>query len=327
MDEKKTLRSYQADYLLSDMQPEKRAEVACNLRSKLNAGANQLERELVWAVARQLAEDAVEVVRAALARSVRDCMFLPKDIGYTLAHDLKSISVPFLEVTEIFSEDELAEIAEKVTDPVRIAIAGRQDLPLRVSNRLAQVGNRKVAHTLIENDTAVIDDRGFTVLTERFGDTPSLMERMAMRSDLSSEIAMELIKRVSQTAREHLETRYGMSADYVNVLAQEAESHALLDLTAFKTASEAMDYAMDLNKKGELTHSFCLMAIRNGNLPFFEAAIAVRTGTSVENVELILREGNVQATSLLCAKARLPSMLHREIAERISDVVEAGSRA
>ncbi|TQV78355.1 DUF2336 domain-containing protein [Denitrobaculum tricleocarpae] len=310
---------------MSELQPEKRAEVAQKLSNKLKTGMTPLECQLIWAIARQLAEDAVEAVRAALAESVGKCAFLPKDIGYTLAHDLESVAIPFLKVTEIFSEDELIEIAGDVSDAVRIAIAERQDLPLKVSNHLATVGSVEVAHALVQNETAALDDHGFTKITKRFESHQDLLELVAKRADLSPRIAMGLIKKVSKTAREQLETRYGMSPDFVNVLAQEAENHALLDLAEFKTAAEAMQYATDLNQKGELTHTFCLMAIRGGNLPFFEAAIAVRTGTSVQNVELILREGNTQATSLLCTKARLPSMLHREIVEKVRDVIEANN--
>lgn len=323
MNDKKTLRSYEADYLVSEMQPEKRAEVARKLAGKLREESTQLERELTWAVARQLAEDAVEVVRSALARSICDCEFLPKDIGYTLAYDIESVAVPFLKVTEIFSENELVEIAGAVTDSVRIAIASRENLPPKVTNLLAEAGNLDVAHTMVDNPTAAIDEVGFATLTERFGRDQTLLERMALRTDLSPAIVTDLIIRVSNTARQELEKRYGMAPDFVNVLAQEAENNALLDLAEFNTASDALYYAADLHKKGELTPTFCLMAIRNGNLPFFEAAMAVRTGTSVENVELILREGSMQATSLLCTKAKLPSLLHREIAEKVNRQVQS----
>lgn len=327
MDDKKTLRSYEADYLVSEMQSEKRAEVARKLAGKLEAGPSQLEGELIWAVARQLAEDAVEMVRAALARSVCNCKFLPKDIGYTLAYDLESVAAPFLKMTEIFSENELIEIADAVSDTVRIAIAGRKNLTPKVAGRLAESGTADVARTLMENTTATIDDVGFATLAERFGSDQNLLERMAMRADLSPAVATDLIKRVSKTVRKELEKRYGMAPDFVNVLAQDAENNALLDLAEFNTASDALYYAADLHKKGELTPTFCLMAIRNGNLPFFEAAIAVRTGTSLENVGLIFREGSIQATSLLCTKAKLPTLLHREIADKVNREVDATGRA
>lgn len=323
MDTKKTLRGYNADYLVNEMRPEKRAEVAKKLGSKLEVGLSKLEWELTWAVARQLAEDAVAMVRESLAHSVRNCQFLPKDIGYTLAYDLESVAVPFLEATEIFSEDELCEIARAVSDSVRIAIAGREDLTSKVSGVLAEVGNADVAHKLIENQPAEIDEQGYTSLSERFSKDETLFERMAMRTDLPPAIATDLIKRVSDTARAHLEQRYSMAPDFVNVLAQDAQSNALLKIADFATAAEAVGYAKELYAKGELTHTFCLMAIRNGNLTFFEAAMAVRTGISVENVELILRDGGVEATGKLCTKAKIPSFLHREIAETVDREVQA----
>lgn len=323
METKKTLRGYNADYLVSEMPPGKRAEVAKKLGGKLDAELSELERDLIWAVARQLAEDAVEVVRASLAISVRNCKFLPKDIGFTLAYDLESIAVPFLEVTEIFSEDELCAIALAVSDTVRNAIASREDLTSKVSGLLAEIGDSEVAHTMIENKPAEIDEPGFATLTKRFSDDETLFERMAMRTDLPPAIATDLVKRVSDSARAHLEKQYQMAPDFVNVLAQDAQSNALLKLAEFATAAEAVAYAKELYAKGELTHTFCLMAIRNGNLPFFEAAMAVRTGISVENVELILRDGGVEATGKLCTKAKIPSFLHREIAETVDREVQA----
>ncbi len=321
MTKNKTLRNYDADYLISELSSEKRAEIARSLAEKLEAGLSEFERELTWAVARQLAEDAVEMVRLSLARSVCNCKFLPKDIGHSLAYDIDSVACPFLRATEIFSEEELREIAGAVSDSVRVAIADRDRLTARVTGLLAEIGNIDVAQKLLKNKRADIDEAGFALLSERFGVDDTLLETMAMRTDLPSAIAADLIKRVSRSAREQLEKNYEMAPDFVNVLAQDAQNNALLELAEFKSAAHAMNYAKTLNDKDELSHTFCLVALRNGNLRFFEAAISVLSGTSLQNVELILRDGGLEAIRRLCTKAGFPSLLHREIAEALSNRV------
>jgi uncharacterized protein (DUF2336 family) len=315
VNKKKTLRSYNADYLLSEMSAEKRAEVACKLESQLAWELTDLERELVWAVTRQLAEDAVQLVRQSLSHSVKNCKFLPQDIGLTLAYDIENIAAPFLEVTQIFSEQELCDIANAVSDSVRVAIAGRKDLTAKVSGLLAEIGNLDVAHTLIDNKPAQINESGFSTLSSRFSQDASLFEKMATRADLTPAIVTNLIMRVSDSARQQLESRYSMMPDFMNVLAQDSQTNTLLKLADSSSAADAVSYARELYEKGQLTHTFCLLAIRNGNLPFFEAAMAVRTGITVENVQRILRDGGFEATGKLCAKARIPSFMHAEIVE------------
>lgn len=321
-----TLRAYNADYLLSEMAPQKRAEVAARLGNKLDGDLTELERELSWAVARQLAEDAVEIVRCALAESVKSCPYLPKDIGFKLAYDIESVAAPFLAATEIFSDAELCEIARSVSQNLRAVMAGRNELSSEVCDLLSEIGDRAVAESLVTNATARIDDAAFRILQNRFdGDLP-LFEKMATRGDLDPVLARELLQRASAAVEQKLNSDYDVAPDFTNLLIEESRSDVMLQLAKATNAKEAENLAREMFEKSELTPNLCLSAIRGGNLIFFEAAIAVRTGIPIQNVERIMHEGGPAGVAKICDKAKIPAFLHSEIAEAVEKILNGNSR-
>ena len=102
------------EMLAREMSPASRATVAGKIGPLLDDDLSASEREIAEAVARRLAQDVVVLVRHALAMSVRNSRLLPKDIAYRLAFDVEEVAGPFLEVTDVFGEQELARIAKAV---------------------------------------------------------------------------------------------------------------------------------------------------------------------------------------------------------------------
>ena len=103
----------QVALLLAGKDRESRQQIASTLGPRLEEGLSGLDSRVAEELARQLAADAIERVRVALSKSLRHNRFLPRDIAYRLAHDIESVSSPFLEMTEVFSDEELCHIARE----------------------------------------------------------------------------------------------------------------------------------------------------------------------------------------------------------------------
>ncbi|MFQ5776032.1 MAG: DUF2336 domain-containing protein [Kiloniellaceae bacterium] len=266
------------------------------------------DRRAAEELARQLANDAVEMVRLELSKAVRNSRFLPRDIAMKIAHDVESVACPFLEATEVFSEEDWQQLILTVSKGARVAIARRPRLSENLANSLAEIGDSCVAEALLENERAPIQRRTYTILMERFHDSPWILGLMADRKSLPADLAVALVSKASEAARRTLAQTYGIE-DFTDPLAAEARGNALLRVIRNADQNELFDYARALNRTGELGPALLMQALRIGLLEFFEAAMAVRTGIPQQNIRALVRSGSEDGMTRLCEKAGLPLAL------------------
>jgi uncharacterized protein (DUF2336 family) len=132
-----------------------RAGLARRLKERFEVGALSASKRLAAEqLARTLAADAIETVRQELAEAVKHYRFLPRDIALKIAHDIDSVACPFLQATEVFSEEDWQQLVLTVSPVARVAIARRETLSEPLVDSLAQVGGEEVAEALVANPQA-----------------------------------------------------------------------------------------------------------------------------------------------------------------------------
>src|SRR5580704_4966058 len=139
--------------LVKGTEPEERAMVAHRLCRHIDrAELTDEERAEAHKILRLMAHDAAEQVRRALAVTLKASPLVPRDVANRLARDIDSISVPLLNFSPAFSDDDLAEIV-RIGGPVRQkAIAQRPVLTETVTDAIAQ-------HGFFVNDTAATENK------------------------------------------------------------------------------------------------------------------------------------------------------------------------
>ena len=300
--------------------PQRRAEIASDLGCRLNSDLSPLERKVAEAVAHHLAEDAIEMVRVALAKSVRHSRFLPKDTAFKLAYDVESVSVPFLKVTEVFSEEELCEIARQVSAACQRAIGERQSLSAPLCRVLCEQRDASLAQTVLENEGANIDEACLLKLLEDFAGNRSLLEAMAKRQVLPASVSKLLIDKVSDAALSALSERYGIGTDFAAPFSREAGLEAQFKLSDSCNDQDLIDFLTILNADDRLTANSILRSIRDRRLNFFEGAIAVRSGLPLAETRERLKDTDEKQLQSLCAKANLPLALWSDILKEVRQV-------
>lgn len=307
----------EVDQILDGKDPERRAEIACCLGDKLDVGLTDLERKIAEEIARKLADDTVLMVRKSLAESVRHSRFLPKDIGLKLAYDVEDVAAPFLEVTQIFSEDELCEIAREVGQRCKCAIAGREDLPSAITLALSEFGSVEVAQTLVANPKAELRADALLTLINNFSGEIELFESMAQRISMPPQIANLLISRVGDAAAAKLAETYKLSGDFANPLIEESKLSSFLTIAESASPLDLMALVRNMRDQEQLTPAALLSALRNSSLKFFEAAIALLAGISLSEAQEILTSGNSNQIHELCNNAKIPPSLWQEMTETV----------
>src|SRR5439155_23267981 len=78
------------------------------------------DRELAAEILRIMASDAAELVRRALAVTLKKSPLLPRDVALKLARDVEGVALPVLSFSPVFTDDDLVEIV-RLGGPVRQA--------------------------------------------------------------------------------------------------------------------------------------------------------------------------------------------------------------
>ena len=287
-------------------------EIADRVGARLRLdGIPAAERHAAEALARALTEDAVERVRRQLSFAIRSAQRLPRDIALRLAHDVDSVACPFLEATEVFSDSDWKQLVLTISRGARIATARRQSLSEGLTLALAELGDSVVAETLVENQAAPMTHSVCTVVVERFDEAPWVLDKLAERDDLLSEIVAKLSGKVSAAARQRLLTRYDLP-DFTEPLAVEADIAVTREL--IRQSSEAkLPYLVDtLREMGKLNASLLLVVLGDRSLHFFELAVAAIAKESLQRTRHLVRRGNMDDVFALFRRAGLPGVLHKD---------------
>jgi uncharacterized protein (DUF2336 family) len=271
----------------------------------------QADRRAAELLARALADEAIESVRSELSKAIARARHLPRDLALKLAHDVDSVSCPFLEATEVFSDSDWQQLLLTITRGARNAVAKRASMSEELAGALAQIGESMVAETLIENPAAPMTRSICYTLMDRFSSEIWVLDKLAQRSDLISEIAMKLTTIVSAVAREKLRKVYNLP-ELTAPLAAEAETGALLQVARKTHSSDMMITAETLKKKGKLDPPLVFKALQNGQLDFLEAALSVLAERSIEHVRSVVLRAGEDAVRQLLFRATIPDDLHRK---------------
>src|SRR5690606_24962781 len=126
------------------------------------------DRELAHEILRIMAADAAEVVRRALAVSLKDSPLLPRDVALKLAADVESICTPVLSFSPAFTDADLVEIV-RVGGPIRqLAIARRPELSPLVTEALAEVAAEEALEVCCANEGADFTEGSLRQVIARF---------------------------------------------------------------------------------------------------------------------------------------------------------------
>jgi uncharacterized protein (DUF2336 family) len=102
----------------------------------------------------QLAELVEVEARTHVAKLLAPLDRAPGNVVNKLANDTIEVAAPLLEFSNVLSDDDLIDIVAKQTEAHRVAIAGRNNVPERVGEAIAEHGGSQSVNRLVENKSA-----------------------------------------------------------------------------------------------------------------------------------------------------------------------------
>lgn len=301
--------------LIKASDDDERAAAAHKLcRSMERAGLTGEEREAARKILRMLAHDATELVRRAMAVTLKSSDLVPRDVARALAADVDSVALPLIGFSPAFTDEDLIEIVQAGSAVRQVAVARRPSVGRDVATALAELGCQEAVRTLAANDNADIAEAALGRCIDRFGTSPEVVAAIAYRQVLPLSVTERLIELASDAVREHLVNRHAVAPDTAIRLAAFARERATVDLV--DQASNHADLAAfvaGLNARKALTASLLLRALARGQMALFEYSLAELAGTPHPRAWLMIHDAGPLGLKAIYDRAGLPPRLFQAI--------------
>ena len=297
--------------LIKATDDDERAAAAHKLcRSMEKAELSGDERDAAQKILRMLAHDAAELVRRAMAVTLKSSDLIPRDVARLMAADVDSVALPLISFSPAFTDEDLIEIVRAGSALRQTAVAGRPAVGRDVSAALAEVGCKDAVRTLAANDNADIAEAALGRCVDRFGASPEVVAAIAYRQALPLSVTERLIELASDAVREHLVTRHAVAPETAIRLAAFARERATVDLV--DQASNHADLAAfvaGLHARKALTASLLLRALARGQMALFEYGLAELAGTPHPRAWLMIHDAGPLGLKAIYDRAGLPPRL------------------
>lgn len=275
-------------------------------RGELTAAERAAAQEII----RMLAKDAAELVRRALAVTLRTSDLLPHDVAMRLAQDVTTVSVPVLTHSPLFSDADLAAIIRSGGPVRQVAIAKRETLSEAVTTSLAENGVEEAVVIACANDNAHFSNNGMNQVLDRFGASEVLHSVLINRKTLPISVSERLVTVVSTALREQLMAQHAISPELAIEISTAVQERTTVDMADQAGASfDPKGLANHLMSSGRLTPSLILRALARGHMSFFEHALAVLSGVPHERTWLMVHDAGSLGLRAIYDRAGLPARM------------------
>ena len=291
--------------------PDERAVAAHKICRRIeDAQLTDEDRDVACEILRVMAADAAELVRRALAVTLKSSDILPRDVAIQLAKDVESVATPLLSFSPVYTDEDLAEII-RFSGPVRqIAIASRATLSETVTTALVEHGSEVAVRTACANDNAAFAETGLQKAISRFANSQNLLAAVAYRRVLPLSVAERLVNMVGDQVRDHLVNHHALAPEIAIQIAVGARERATIDLVdqAGRTA-DVERFVVHLAANDRLTASLLLRALAHGHMTFFEWGVAELAKVPHHRTWLMIHDAGPLGLRAIYERAGLPVRL------------------
>jgi uncharacterized protein (DUF2336 family) len=297
--------------LIQSADEDERAAAAHKLcRNMDKAPLDEHERAAAQKILRLMANDAAELVRRAMAVTLKSSDLIPRDVARRLAADVDSVALPMINFSPVFSDEDLIEIVQAGSVVRQTAIASRPRVSRDVAAAVAEVGAEPAVRALAANDNADIAEAALGRCVDRFGDRPEIVAALAYRQVLPLSVTERLVEMASEAVREHLVTRHSVAPETAIRLASFARERATVDLVdQAANHADLPQFVASLHARRALTGSLLLRALARGQMVLFEHGLAELAGAPHQRAWLMIHDAGPLGLKAIYDRAGLPPRL------------------
>lgn len=257
-----------------------------------------------------LAVDGAELVRRALAITLKSSELMPVAVARKLAMDIDSIALPIIEHSPVFADDDLIEIVRAGAVARQMAVATRSPVSRDVSDVISAEAGVEAVRRLAANDNADFSESAMSIVVDRFGHDDGVVSSMALRQILPPAIVERLLARASEAVRDHLVSRHAVPAATAVRLSDFARERATLDLIDQAAVSaDVAAFVAKLHARKVLTPSLLVRALARGQMALFEHALSQMANVPHHRAWLMIHDAGPLGLRAIYDRAGMPPRL------------------
>jgi len=289
---------------------DERAAAAHKICRRIDLGVDPEDRGAAEDILRMMAEDAAELVRRALAITLKNSPELPHDVAMKLARDVDSVATPVLTFSPVFTDHDLADIARASSAVKQIALARRESLSETVTSALVERGCEEAVKIAVANDNAAFSEHSLRAAIDRFSKAEAVTTAIAYRKVLPLSISERLVDIVADDIRQHLVDHHQLSPATALQIALGVKERATVDLVdQAGRATDLKAFCAHLRQQDRLAPSLILRALAHGHMAFFEWSLAERAGVAHHRVWLMVHDAGPLGLRAIYERAEMPARL------------------
>lgn len=275
-----------------------------------------------------LAKDQLPAIRGIISDAIKSLDNVPKPIVSLLAKDVDDlVASPVLEFSPLLSDAELVQIVGGAGTTALTAVARRNALGASVSDAVASTGDTDAIVTLLQNETANIEDMTFDRIAELAADQEQLHAPMVSRGDLPSEAIRKVASFVSDALLEQLTSRNDLDDSLRDEIRSKIEerlggatsSDSGIDLNNARSIAEAHEEF----RKGRVPAHRIMRRLNGGDFSFVVAVMALMSDSRHESLANAVLQNNAQAVVSAAWKSGLDPYLTETIQKKFPTISSA----
>jgi uncharacterized protein (DUF2336 family) len=344
--------------LVDDSDDSVRSDLAARivrLAPGLTADERDRARQTAYRVLERLVRDHLPRVRQVISDALKDVADAPPEIIHQLARDVEAaVSAPVLEYSPVLRDEDLLDIiGDKPSTAALSAISRRRRVGASVVDAIAATDDTNAIAILLANDSAQIREETLDMLIDRAAEHPSWHEPMVQRPSLRQDAAIRLAQFVADRFLQVLLTRQDLSEEALSEVRRVVHRRLLTPEIAEKDMATAavkkgpsaaikgkiytalpvdeldtrswrgglvIAYGKAANdgENGDLSDLLIAEAVKNNDIDFIIAALAVRAGLSPTLVLNIVRAASGRGIAALVWKGGLDPALSIQVQSRLA---------
>ncbi len=253
-----------------------------------------------------ISQDVSELVRRALAVTLKNSRFLPLVVLQRLIADIESIAVPLIEHSPLLSEDDLRRVLESgVAGKVR-AVSARTNLTHQIILTLIQTGDVGVARNIAANDSVELSEDAAEAMVEIYHEDDIIRAALLRRASMPMPVVEKLVAASADNIADRLEGREGVTRVQSQIIGQGTYHRTMAGLPNAHFKEKALQSLVEtMQGQGRLIPDVILRAMGIGQMAFVHYALAACAGISVRKAVLMLHDTGPFALKGVCQKGGL----------------------
>lgn len=278
------------------------------------ANLTEVERAAAHDILELIARDAAELVRRALAVTLRQSPNLPHDLAVRLAADVDSVAAPVLLSSPMLTDEDLIEVLRTASSAKLCAVAARDQVSAIVVHEILDSTDEKAVGIAASNDGADFDEAAYQRAFSEFCENQPVMDAFVARSHLPLDITERLISHISDQALARLVKTHALPPQLAVEIAEGARERATVDLVdQAGLAHNPKHFVQQLRMNSRLTPSLVLRALFRGHVVFVEHAFAELSGLPHAKAWLLVHDAGPLGLRAIYDRTGMPPRLYPAI--------------